>query len=165
MTGAASAQQPLIALEAAADSSILDQWLHSGDPRLIAWAADFARRTHDTKVVAEMPPLLEHWAIPQAGDGDSQAALRRAVTAVLDTLIQENVQVPISGIAAAAELFPVLSGHPDWPPSLVRIACNSRGLDLRRDWNLDRTHARAHRIHDAGEGSGTESRNLEPAGC
>jgi len=107
MTGAVSAQQPLITPETAVDSSILHQWLHSGDPRLITWAADFARRTHDAKIVAEMPELLEHWTIPQAmGDGDSQAAQRRAVTAVLDTLIQENAQVPIPAIAAVAELFP-----------------------------------------------------------
>lgn len=107
MTSAVSAQRPRITPETAVDSGILHQWLHSNDPRLIAWAADFARRTHDAKVVAEMPALLEHWAIPQAiGDGDSQAAQRRAVTAVLDTLIQENVQVPIPAIAVVAELFP-----------------------------------------------------------
>jgi len=108
MTSAAFAQPPLITSETAADSSILAQWLHSGDPRLIAWAADFAHRMHDAKIVAEMPALLEHWAIPQViGDADSQAAQRRAVTAVLDTLIQENVQVPIPAIDAVAELFPV----------------------------------------------------------
>lgn len=107
MTSAVRAQQPLITSKTPVDFGILHQWLHSGDPRLIAWAADFARRTHDAKIVAEMPALLEHWAAPQAiGDGDWQAAQRLAVTAVLDTLIQENVQVPIPGIAAVAELFP-----------------------------------------------------------
>ncbi len=107
MTSALRAQPPLITSKTPVNSGILHQWLHSGDPRLIAWAADFARGTHDAKVVAEMPALLEHWAIPQViGDGDSQAAQRRAVTAVLDTLIQENVQVPIPAIAAVAELFP-----------------------------------------------------------
>ncbi|HXW94063.1 MAG TPA: hypothetical protein VEK33_26170 [Terriglobales bacterium] len=107
MTSAVSAQRPLVTPETAIDSSTLHQWLHSGDPRLIAWAADFARRAHNAEIVAEMPALLEHWAIPQAiGDGDSQAAQRRAVTAILDTLIQENVQVPIPAIAAVAELFP-----------------------------------------------------------
>jgi hypothetical protein len=106
MSAAAPAQPPLITPETPVDSNILHQWLHSGDPRLIAWAADFARRTHDAQIIAEMPALLEHWAIPQAiGDDDSQAAQRRAVTAVLDTLIQENAQVPIPAIAAVAEIF------------------------------------------------------------
>jgi hypothetical protein len=101
------AQEPLITPETPADTVRLDQWLHSGDPRLIAWGADFARKTHDTKIVAEMPVLLEHWTIPQAYGGDeSQAAQRRAVVAVLDTLIQENAQVPVSAIAAVAEFFP-----------------------------------------------------------
>jgi hypothetical protein len=107
LAGAVQAQQPLITPETPVDSGILHQWLHSGDPRLIAWAADFARRTHDAKIVAEMPDLLEHWAIPRAfGYGDSQTAQRRAVAAVLDTLIQENLQVPIPAISAVAESFP-----------------------------------------------------------
>jgi len=126
ITSAVSAQEPLITPETAVDSSILHQRFHSGDPRLIAWAADFARRTHDTEMTAEMPALLEHWTIPQAiGDGDSQTAQRRAVTAVLDTLIQENVQVPIPAIAAVAELFPaqaaILIGRLPLPESRVTL--------------------------------------------
>jgi|HubBroStandDraft_6_1064221.scaffolds.fasta_scaffold01678_10 hypothetical protein len=49
------AQEPLVTPETSVETVILGQWLHSGDPRLIAWAADFTRRTHDTKIVAEMP--------------------------------------------------------------------------------------------------------------
>jgi hypothetical protein len=53
---------------------------------LISWAAEFA---------------------PAATNGyQSQAAQRRAVMAVLDTLIQENVQVPIPVIGAVAGSFP-----------------------------------------------------------
>jgi hypothetical protein len=101
------AQQPVITPETPVNSTTLQQWLHSGDPRLIAWAADFARRTHDSELVQQMPALLEHWTIPPLDGADhSQAAQRRAVIAVLDTLIQENVQVPISGIQAVAEFFP-----------------------------------------------------------
>ena len=107
MAGALFAQEPLITPETSVDYGILHQWLHSSDPRLIAWAADFARRTHAANIVAEMPELLEHWTVPQVfGDDESQAAQRRAVTAVLDTLIQENAQVPIPAIEAIAEFFP-----------------------------------------------------------
>jgi hypothetical protein len=107
ITSALYAQEPLITPETPVDYGILHQWLHSGDPRLIAWAADFARREHDTKIVAEMPPLLEQWTIPHAHVGDgSQIVQQRAVAAVLDTLIQENARVPIPAIDAVAELFP-----------------------------------------------------------
>jgi hypothetical protein len=107
MTGTLSAQEPLITAETPVNSSVLHLWLHSSDPRLIAWAADFARRTHDAKTVAEMPELLQHWTVPPIfGTDESQAAHRRAVAAVLDTLIQENVQPPIPAIEAVAEFFP-----------------------------------------------------------
>lgn len=107
IAGALLAQEPLITSRTPIDSSILHQWLHSSDPRLIAWAADFAHRTHDVKIIAEMPELLEHWTVPQAFGGDeSQAAQRRAVAAVLDALIQENAVVPIPAIEAVAEFFP-----------------------------------------------------------
>jgi len=136
MTSAVSAQHTFITPETAVDSSTLHQWLHSGDPRLVAWAADFARRAHNAEIVAEMPALLEHWAIPQAiGDGDSQAAQRRAVTAVLDTLIQENVQVSIPAIASVAELFPaqaaILIGRLPFSESRVTL----------EDWTYGETGA------------------------
>lgn len=105
--GAVQAQQPIITSETTVNSDILQQWLNSGDPRLIAWAADFACRTNDAKIVAEMPELLEHWTLPQVmGEGNSQAEQRRAVAAVLDALIQENARVPIPAVAAVAEYFP-----------------------------------------------------------
>jgi hypothetical protein len=54
-----------------------------------------------------MPELREHWVIPQAiGDGNSQAAQQRAVAAVLDALIQENIRVPIPVIGAVTKFFP-----------------------------------------------------------
>jgi hypothetical protein len=98
MAGTVFAQQPVITPETPVNSTILQQWLHSGDPRLVAWAADFARRTHDSEVVQQMPALLEHWTTPPLE--------RDAIIAVLDTLIQENAHVPISGVQAAAEFFP-----------------------------------------------------------
>ncbi len=108
--GALTAQAPPITHETTVDYDILHQWLHSGDPRLIAWAADFARRTHDTRIVAEMPDVLEHCTVgPAYGGDDSQASRRQAITAVnavLDALIQENAEVPIPAINAVEEVFP-----------------------------------------------------------
>jgi hypothetical protein len=107
VAGPLPGQETHIAPATAVNYGVLHEWLHSGDPRLIAWAADFALRTHDTRIVAEMSALLEHWTVPQALGGDeSQAAQVRAVAAVLDTLIQEEVQVPIPAIDAIAGSFP-----------------------------------------------------------
>jgi hypothetical protein len=78
----ARAQQPVVTSEMPVNSEIL---------RLIAWAADFARRTHDTTTIAEMPPLLENWPVPVVTNGsESRPGERKATLAVLDALIQEN---------------------------------------------------------------------------
>ncbi len=107
LSGVGSAQETVITPDTPVNSGLLRQWLHSGDPRLIAWAADFAGRTHDAGVIGEMPALLEHWTMPPMnGDSAQAAAERRAVLAVLDTLIQQNASVPVSAIKAVAERFP-----------------------------------------------------------
>ena len=107
MAGALPAQESVITDDTPVDQSTLNRWLHSADPRLITWAADFARRKHDAKIVAEMPELLEHWTMPPDYGGDEpQAAQRRAVLAILDALIQENAEVPVQAIEAIASTFP-----------------------------------------------------------
>ena len=58
-TGLCFAQQPDITPDMPVDTATLHQWLNSGDPRLVAWAADFARRKHDATILAEMPAWLE----------------------------------------------------------------------------------------------------------
>jgi len=101
------AQLPPITPDTPAGTEMLHQWLHSGDPRLIAWAADFARRTHDTKLIGDMPSFLERSPMPPNYSGDgSQILLRRALLGVLDTLIQEKAVVPISSIQAIEDAFP-----------------------------------------------------------
>jgi hypothetical protein len=109
LAAALPAQEPLITPETPVDSGTLHQWLHSGDPRLIAWAADFARRRHDAKILAEMPELLAHSTMPlaytYAGD-EPPPAEGDAIGAVLDALIQENAQVPIRAIKVVASFFP-----------------------------------------------------------
>ena len=104
---AAYSQDPRIDPEANVDPAMLHTWLHSGDPRLIAWAADFARRRHELALISEIPGLLEHWSMPpMAGGYQEQAAQRSAVLALLDAIIQENVQVPIPVIRRIFGEFP-----------------------------------------------------------
>ena len=107
LTAQILAQEPVVTPDMSVDTASLHRWLHSGDPRLIAWAADFARRRHDGKILAEIPVLLEHWSMPpMAGGYEEQAAQRRAILALLDCLIQENVQVPLPIVEATADEFP-----------------------------------------------------------
>lgn len=107
MAGSLSAQEPKITPETPVNNVILRQWLHSGDPRLIAWAATFAQQTHDAEILSEMPSVLEHWTPPQVlSEGNPLASQKRSIDAVLDTLIQENVHVPASTISLIAESFP-----------------------------------------------------------
>jgi hypothetical protein len=100
-----AAHDPAITAEMQVDTATLQRWLHSGDPRLVAWAADFARRNHDTQILEEMPSRLEEWPIPLGfSTGELQAV--SAAHAVLDALIQEDARVPVSTIAAIAPRFP-----------------------------------------------------------
>ena len=105
-----NAQEPQVTPDMNVESATLHDWLHSGDLRLVAWAADFAHRRHDDRVLTEIPRLLEHWSMPPiAGGYEEQAAQRRTVMALLDSLIEEKVQVPIQVINSMAREFPAQS--------------------------------------------------------
>jgi hypothetical protein len=106
LPGASAAQEPLITPETPVDSATLHEWLHSDDPRLVAWAADFARRRHDVKIIAEMPDFLVHASMPMAYLAYERGILQSdAYEAVLDALIQENAHVPIRAIEVTAPYF------------------------------------------------------------
>jgi hypothetical protein len=140
-----AAQEPVITPDMQVTTEILHQWLHSGDPRLITWTADFARRTHDAQIIAEMPGWLEHWPMPPVyGDLDRQESQRRIpsllpILAVLDTLIQENAQVPIPAIDSFAVSFPfhasiLMARHPlsESRPYLEEWARGANGINAQR---------------------------------
>jgi len=110
LTAPILAQEPQITSNMEVDSSLLQKWLHSGDPRLIAWSADFARRRHDSQIISEIPGVLEHLSMPPvAGGHEEQAPRRRAALALVDTLIQENAQVALPVIELVARMFPAQS--------------------------------------------------------
>jgi hypothetical protein len=140
--GACFAQQPVITSDMPVDTATLSKWLHSGDPRLIAWAADFARRKHDTTILDEMPDWLEHWPMPpiySPPDWESRQQDRLPTLAVLDALIQENANVPISAINTVALAYPthaaiLISRHPlsESRPALEEWA---RGAGSPASWS------------------------------
>ena len=55
------------------------QWLHSGDPRLIAWSATLALRNHDLAPIIQMPALLQTWT-PLLGDAKRSFKVRSGAT-------------------------------------------------------------------------------------
>jgi hypothetical protein len=99
------AQTPTVTPETQIDAATLEQWLHSSDPRLIAWAAYFVTRDADKQILDEIPGVLERAAIPSPqGRGGDQ---RLALLALLDTVIQQSdVRVSADAVARVATTFP-----------------------------------------------------------
>ena len=104
LTAAATlpAQTPEITPETPVTSAQLIQWLHSGNPRLIAWSATLASRNHDIATITQMPGLLQTRSIFKGS-----AEQRLAISAILDTLIVEQTPVNLPTIKAIATNFPV----------------------------------------------------------
>ena len=101
------AQTPVITADTPVNTAMLQGWLRSGDPRLVAWAATFAMRTHDLAAVDQMPAVLDTWMLPSiTARGEDNAAHRRAAMAMLDALIQSDVKVPAETIDTIAETLP-----------------------------------------------------------
>ncbi len=135
--GSAAAQSPAIDPAMHVDDATLRTWLHSGDPRLVAWAADFARRNSNEKIIAEMPALLDGWSFPPVtATGESQLAQRRAASAVLDALIQQRARVPLTTINAVADRFPAQAAVmiSDWPLTDSRGTLANWTYGTSGDW-------------------------------
>lgn len=103
---AGRAQQSEITVNTKPTSSDIQTWLDSGDPRLIAWGAYFARENHDADGIVPMLHLVESWTPPnepQDAIGHSQID---AMGEVLDTMIQLDEHVSPAGLNAIASSFP-----------------------------------------------------------
>jgi hypothetical protein len=134
VAGTARGQEAEITAETPVSTAQLRAWLNSDDPRLIAWAADFARRTHDAQIVAEIPPLIERWGVQRISASDvAGAGQGRATTALLDTLIQENAQAPTLMIEAIAESYPAQAAI------LIARAPMEESRTTLNDWTYEAT--------------------------
>ncbi len=101
------AQDPVITTDSAVNSTQLQQWLHSGSPRLIAWAGYFARETGDSATLAEMPKLLENWPAPPLLNLSARHESAAAQRSLLDALIQRNADVSLAIVSSIAHDYPV----------------------------------------------------------
>ncbi|MGB6729297.1 MAG: hypothetical protein WBE74_25605 [Terracidiphilus sp.] len=102
--GILSSQAPQITPDTHVDVPTLKQWLHGSEPRLVAWAADFARRNSDKRLIDDIPAVIETVSIPSPREAPSEQEL--VIDALLDALIEQDVRVPASAIARIANTYP-----------------------------------------------------------
>jgi hypothetical protein len=89
-------------------------WLHSGNPRLVAWGSHYALATHGLSLAPDLLALANQWQslFPRSNDDSQQGELsseqkeqRDAMAGVLDALIQMKVTVPIDTLRNLAPDF------------------------------------------------------------
>ena len=68
----------------------LSAWLHSGNPRLVAWAATLARERKDTAFIALLPEWLKQSPLIADYGYSPKQEDSRAYDAVLDALVRGN---------------------------------------------------------------------------
>jgi hypothetical protein len=119
------AQAPSVAAGVPSES-IVETWLRSGDPRLVAWGAHDILLARDVDLVPELVTLASQWQplSRRALDAKNRTELspeqideRDAMSAILDALIQMNAPVPADTLRNLApdfgnDIAVLLSGMP-----------------------------------------------------
>jgi len=88
------------------DSNVIASWLHSGDPRLVAWGASFTLRSQDTARIPDLVVLARDWRPAAVENSYTSNDRARAMSVVLDTLIQMQATVPAESIEGLVHNFP-----------------------------------------------------------
>jgi hypothetical protein len=94
-------------MTAQATPANIQAWLHSKDPRLIAWGAHFARENNDTDALAAAADIIKQ-SLNQGGL-DLQASYgpqHDALAVILDAVIQRNVTVSADHLNYLKQTFP-----------------------------------------------------------
>jgi hypothetical protein len=99
------AQSEDITTETKVTDAQIQGWLKSGDQRLIAWGAYFARVHGDAAAMQPMAQMLEMWTPAEDQDGDARAQ-KDAMADVLDALIVRRGAASLDGLTAIADSFP-----------------------------------------------------------
>src|SRR6185312_4443555 len=82
LLSAANGQQ--ISISTVADSTQIGAWLHSADPRLVAWGAYFANKQDDAAGLALLPHMMEQWVPPANHSGTDERPNHDEMIAVID---------------------------------------------------------------------------------
>jgi hypothetical protein len=92
----------------------IESWLLSGDPRLVAWGAHYARVSRDRYLIPDLLSLASRWQpLDREAPDTSQPTgwtpdridARDGMAAVLDTLIQMKATVPADTLRSLAPDF------------------------------------------------------------
>ncbi|QEE31001.1 hypothetical protein FTW19_25150 [Terriglobus albidus] len=123
---------PVVTTETVTTPQMLQQWLVSRDPRLVAWAAYFAQKTQDPQTMAAIETLVQDWPV-SSGQGRPYTVYfyepsRLAMLAMLDALIQGKISIPVGAIAGLEDLFPVQAAF------LARQLPREASQELLRRW-------------------------------
>ena len=102
-TRMASAQAADITVNDHPPHDQIQSWLLSNNPRLIAWGAHFAREQNDIAALGLVLQLVQRDTPSPAESSPEQYAQ----LALLDALIQRNIDVPLSVIARLAPRLPM----------------------------------------------------------
>jgi hypothetical protein len=91
-----------------ASEAQLQDWLESGNPKLISWAATLARERHDAAFIARLPDWLHRSALITDYEYAPNRRDRRAYDAVLDALIRgdDTAEVEFLDLQELARVFP-----------------------------------------------------------
>jgi hypothetical protein len=126
--------------------AMIETWLASGDPRMVAWGAHYAAETHDVASVPALIALANRWqrqslvTYEHDGDGrpvysDVQIDQRDAMAGVLDALIQFNAEPSRDALRELATDFPANTAI-----FLARMPANESN-DLRLEFFRDPSYA------------------------
>lgn len=111
----ATASQPQVTSAAGVlpSGKTIENWLLSGDPRLVAWGAHFAMVAHDRRLVPDLLSMAANWQNFPTLDSDGnpvglsqeQKDQRDAMAAIVDALIQLHAAVPTETLRSLAPNF------------------------------------------------------------
>ena len=107
-TGWADLHTQEISHSAPASEAQLQEWLESGNPKLISWAATLARERHDAAFIARLPDWLHRSALITDSEYAPNRRDRRAYDAVLDALIRgdDTAEVEFLDLQELTRVFP-----------------------------------------------------------
>jgi hypothetical protein len=84
-------------------------WLHSGDPRMQAWAAYVVLRDQHVDLIPEMTAMVNEYEVTPWPVAETRRDQHDAMIAMLDTLIQLHRGITASGAARLYPEFPAQS--------------------------------------------------------
>jgi hypothetical protein len=87
------------------NADLIETWLHSDDPRMVTFGANFAIENSDDGLVTTLEQMVAQWNPPQAYSIAAEDQCE-AMAEILHALIQKKEQVPPEVISAIASSFP-----------------------------------------------------------